>query len=247
MATAITINFNIGGEKQKVSILPSETIGELRKQIVKLMKSMGATGKLKNISISFKDTILTDRPRMTVNKSGLVDGSIVQVGDGLTGGGKRKGGETFEVKLQEISDVIQLSELRLNASNVAFFKDTVAYFKNIVKKVDADPKAFKEHLKSLPIDTLKKMEVIAHGTNTETKIGNITKLCFSEVTKTNSDIVRASNITENSSKKLLEFLLLKSFASETNPSINWKDFSTTVVDLISDKSGSEAKQDVSMK
>ena len=242
LSVPVHINIRIGTENIVVEAHLDDTVGPLRKSIINILKR-GSTKKssikTSNIGLKLGEVFITEHPRMTLVKDGLSDGCVLTLVDGIRGGGKRGSAETrtsFDEKCQELIDEISLGVMRVSSSATPFAKETMAIFADAKNKVIASPDDFIKHLKTLPLENLKKSLSVIQSTNIESRYTNLAKLMFKDIQEKLVETQKCLIICEKSSRQLVQLMLLKKFGSEEKPTINWVDFNREIIELVSEKS-----------
>ena len=249
----ITVNIRIsGGNTYPLTTTPSSTIGSLVLDVVDLLKKLGkeSTGKKPTVK---KNTIrlihqidtITERPRRTVGAWGIADGAVIDLSLGIQGGAGKKRlssgnvKSSYEDKLQEIKDELMLASVRGKMHPLPHIATIIEQLDNLKNSILQNPANINDFFISLPLQSLMKMHSLMGNTNTDLKIGNLSKLCFAVFHEQIMENQRQLVVCEKMMKMNTQMMLLMKYANEENPTIQWQSMSKDLTALISTKSHNE--------
>ena len=249
----ITVNIRFsGGNTYPLTTTPSSTIGSLVLDVVDLLKKLGkeSTGKKPTVK---KNTIrlihqidtITERPRRTVGAWGIVDGAVIDLSLGIQGGGGKKRLSTgsfktsYEEKLQEIKDELMLASVRGKMQPLPHIAAIIEQLDNLKNSILQNPSNINDFFISLQLPSLMKMHSLMGNTNTDLKIGNISKLGFAVFHEQIMENQRQLVVCEKMTKLNTQMMLLMKYANDENPTIQWQSMSKDLTALISTKSHNE--------
>ena len=253
----ITLNVRVGSHSLSLSVEKGDTIGSIRAKIIEMMKKQLKMKSLKksHVSMTLGDAVISDHPRMTAAKAGLTDGCVLMVGGGLHGGAKRRSGDdgktSFDDKMRELKEELAVITMRGQIKPTPLTTECLGFLNSVKDKVINSSEAMEVFINTIPVENLKKLQTRSLGTNTESKLGNLSKIAFSNLYEKLLETQRQLSMCERAMKVTFNLMVLAQYASEDSPAIQWQTFSKDLLDLIAQKShdagASSTKGDVGMK
>ena len=247
LAKPVNVNVTIGSEVFVITLTNEDTVGELRKRVIKVLKDMNRKTNVKGkISTSemvllMGDTNLTESPRKTLLKAGVKDGASVIAKPSIKGGGKRATAGTskvpFDDKVSELREEIGLHLMMMKIDPTPLTTEASKSIEIMLKKVVSNPDELDNILKANTIDNLKRVQALTSGTNLENKIGGISKVLFDGIYNRLVENQKQLMTIEKALKALFHLSAVLKYSSSELPVIQWSVMGSDVVELIAVKAG----------
>ena len=242
----VSVNVAIGSEVFIVTLTNEDTVGELRKRVIKFLKDMNRKTNVKGkISTSdmillMGDTCLSEAPRKTLLKAGVVDGAKVIAKPTIRGGGKRATSGyakvPFDDKVSELREEINLHLMMLKIDPTPLTAEATKWIETMLTKVVSNPDELDNILKANTIVNLKRVQALTSATNLENKVGGISKVLFDGIYNRLLENQKQILTTEKALKALFHLSAVMKYSSCELPVIQWGVMGSDIVEMIATKS-----------
>ncbi|CAE7402806.1 unnamed protein product [Symbiodinium natans] len=246
LASPVNVNVAIGSEVFIVTLTNEDTVGELRKRVIKILRDLNRKTNVKgkistsDVILLMGDVCLTEAPRKTLLKAAVKDGAKVIAKPTIRGGGKRATSGSakvpFDDKVSELREEINLHLMMLKIAPTPLTAEATKLIEAMLKKVLTNPDELDNILKANTIENLKRVQSLTSASNLDSKVGGISKVLFDGIYNRLLENQKQILTTEKALKALFHLSAVMKYSSCELPVIQWGLMGSDVVELIATKS-----------
>ena len=226
----ITIRLNENAT-EVITMTPDDTITEL-KQV--LSGRVTVPVRWCHIKLRQRDMILEDEMQIRDLGEDILHFGIYGLAGGKRARGNASGGGNKDDRIKAVKDVIQMAQLRFNASQCSpTITEMAGLYEQLVTKATNSPNSvFSELLKNIPRDDLPRLIAVISSTNNSTsRFKEFASVIYKNKKEGIAELKAQLEMVEKTNVSSMEYLLMCEFGDEAG-NIGWTALSKVLTDLI---------------